>query len=82
MRPFEIVYGGVTRPSMIVEWIDARDLQLLNVAGNRESVCPGIGERVERFMGELLRRIGHVPTEQPRPAGRRRATVCSAEAVS
>jgi hypothetical protein len=30
-------------------------------SGKREGVCPGIGERVERFMRELLKQLGHVP---------------------
>jgi hypothetical protein len=46
---------------MILEWLDARDTHVLNVAGNRESVCPGIGERVERFLVAVLKRLGHVP---------------------
>ena len=45
---------------MIVDWLDNNDVNALNVAGHRESVCPGIGARVERFMLDLLRRLGHV----------------------
>jgi hypothetical protein len=31
----------------------------LNVAGNRESDEPGIGDRVERFLGQVLQQLGH-----------------------
>jgi hypothetical protein len=32
-------------------------VRVLNVAGNRESVSPRIGARVERFMGAVFRRL-------------------------
>ena len=32
--------------------------EVLNIAGNRESVSPGIGERTERFLCELFRQLG------------------------
>jgi hypothetical protein len=31
----------------------------LNVAGNREGEEPGIGDRVERFLGQVLQQLGH-----------------------
>ncbi len=34
-------------------------VKTLNVAGNRESRAPGIKGRVERFLGVVLRRLGH-----------------------
>ena len=30
-----------------------------NVAGNREDEEPGIGDRVERFLGEVLQQLDH-----------------------
>jgi hypothetical protein len=30
---------------------------VLNVAGNRESAAPGIGARVEAFLGRVFRRF-------------------------
>jgi hypothetical protein len=33
----------------------------MNAAGNRESVFPGIGERAERSLVDVLKRLGHVP---------------------
>jgi Circularly permutated YpsA SLOG family len=54
-KPFLLVFQGVTRPSQVVAWLSDKGVRVLNVAGNRESKSPGIGERVERFMGEVLR---------------------------
>jgi len=34
---------------------------VLNVAGNRESEAPSIGDRVERFLADVFRRLGHGP---------------------
>ena len=56
-RPFQIVYNGITKPSQVVAWIGEKGVKVLNVAGNRESTTPGIGERVERFMREVFRRL-------------------------
>lgn len=56
-KPFMIVHQGVTRPSQVAEWLEAEGVRILNVAGNRESVNPGIGARVERFMAEVLRQL-------------------------
>ena len=38
---------GVTRPAEVAGWIRDNGIAVLNVAGNRENVNPGIGERVE-----------------------------------
>jgi hypothetical protein len=51
--------GGPSRPSTVARWIATGRFQVLNVAGNRESVNPGIGERVERFLAAVLRRLRH-----------------------
>jgi Circularly permutated YpsA SLOG family len=56
-KPFLIVYRGATRPSAVVSWIEANGVRVLNVAGSRESKAPGIGARVERFVGEVLRQL-------------------------
>jgi putative molybdenum carrier protein len=46
-----ITPSDVVLASDVVEWL-RRNLQIkrLNIAGNRESKNPGIGERVERFL--------------------------------
>ena len=39
----------------VIDWIDDHDIEILNVAGNRES-WPGLGERAELFLTEVFRR--------------------------
>lgn len=56
-KPFMLVFQGVTRPSQVRAWLEEKGVRVLNVAGNRESKSPGIGERVERFLKEVLRRL-------------------------
>jgi len=53
--------GAPTLPSHVARWIRDHGIRTLNVAGNRESKAPGIGDRVERFLGRLFRRLGHRP---------------------
>jgi hypothetical protein len=55
--PFLIVYQGQTPPSEVVTWIGANKIRVLNVAGYRESVNPGIGERSERFLLAVFRQL-------------------------
>jgi hypothetical protein len=45
-----VVIDGLTRPSDVAAWIVAEEVRVLNVAGNRESTDPGIGERAERCL--------------------------------
>ena len=60
-RPYLVVADGV-RPSAVVAWLRARPhVRTVNVAGNRESTSPGIGARVERFMADVFRQLGHEP---------------------
>ncbi len=44
------------RPSNVLEWLAMHRIKVLNVAGPRESRCPGIGERAERFLIRVFRR--------------------------
>lgn len=80
------IEDGFTRPSHVTSWIVEHKVRVLNVAGNRESKALGLGDRVERFLGDVLRRLGHEPAgtehhDGPRPgidrapdrAGSRRA---------
>jgi hypothetical protein len=55
--PFLICYRGVTTPSEVAAWIEANRIGVLNVAGNRESVNPGIGERAERFLVAVFHQL-------------------------
>jgi hypothetical protein len=41
----------------VVAWIEAKEVRVLNVAGNRESTGSGIGERVERFLVAAFRQF-------------------------
>jgi hypothetical protein len=60
-KPFLIVYRGSTRPGQVRDWIVAKGIRTRNVAGNRESHAPGIGEKVERFLAAVFRQLGHRP---------------------
>jgi hypothetical protein len=60
-KPFLIVYQGATRPGEVRDWIVAKGIRTLNVAGNRESKAPGIGDRVERFLAAVFKRLGLRP---------------------
>jgi hypothetical protein len=45
-------------PSDAVQWLrNQPQVHVLNVAGNRESKNPGIGERVERFLIAVFKRV-------------------------
>jgi hypothetical protein len=60
--PVVFVRPGESRPSHVAGFLRAnRHVKALMVAGNRESKSPGIGARVERFMAEVLRQLGHGP---------------------
>ena len=50
-------------PAQVATWIVAGKVRILNVAGNRESDEPGIGDRVERFLGQVLETLGHERSE-------------------
>src|SRR5262245_49041797 len=56
-KPFLLVFGALTRPSEVVWWLDDTGVRVLNVAGNREGIAPGIGERTEYFLGVVFRRL-------------------------
>jgi hypothetical protein len=57
-KPVYLVIEGLTQPADVVAWIEAEEVRVLNVAGNRESTEPGIGERVEPFLVEVFGRLG------------------------
>jgi Circularly permutated YpsA SLOG family len=52
-------------PSDVVQW-PCQDPQIkrLNIAGNRESKNPGIGERVERFLIVVFKRLAEDRTPE------------------
>ena len=59
-RPYMPVYPGASfEPAHIAAWIVENKIKTLNVAGNREHEEPGISDRVEHFLGEVLKQLGH-----------------------
>jgi hypothetical protein len=46
-------------PAHVARWVVEHQIKTLNVAGNRESDEPGIGEIVEWFLGQVLEQLGH-----------------------
>jgi hypothetical protein len=59
---FGIAGSLARRPSHVVAWLRMVHPELLKIAGNRESVSPEIGDRVERFLREVFRQLGTGPT--------------------
>lgn len=59
-KPCLPVYPGASfEPAHVATWIVENRIRTLNVAGNRESEEPGIGDRVERFLEPVLQQLGH-----------------------
>ena len=59
-KPCMPVYPGASfEPSQVATWILENRIKILNVAGNSEREEPGIGERVEHFLGQVLEQLGH-----------------------
>jgi hypothetical protein len=48
-KPHFDAIPGKTTPTDIVSWILANRIKVLNVAGNSEKTCPGIGKEAETF---------------------------------
>lgn len=49
-KPVFVVKEGTTSVSDVVEWLTDNDIEVLNIAGNRESRNPGLCERVQCFL--------------------------------
>jgi hypothetical protein len=59
-KPCLPIYPGASfKPAHVVAWVTENAIRTLNVAGNRESEEPGIGVRVEQFLGQVLHQLGH-----------------------
>ena len=59
-KPCLPVYPGAAfEPAQVATWIVENRIRTLNVAGNRETEEPGIGARVEQFLGQVLHQLGH-----------------------
>ena len=55
--------------AVVVDWINLHAGRTLNIAGNRESKFPGIGEWVEAFLCDVFKAMGlqELPLEPPTP---------------
>jgi hypothetical protein len=42
-------------PGDFVDWLTQKRVRVLNVAGNRESSAPGIGQWVEAYLADVFR---------------------------
>lgn len=51
-------------PRFLADKIDQFGFKILNVAGNRASSCPGIGDFVEHYMAEVFRNLGFQEVER------------------
>jgi hypothetical protein len=59
-RPLLIVQQRQIRSTAAAVWLRSQPpITLLNFAGNRESKANGIGDRVEQFLAQLFRQLGH-----------------------
>jgi hypothetical protein len=62
-KPCLPVAPGVSfEPSHVAAWIRENAVGVLNVAGNREAVDPGIGATVEQFLRAVLAQLGLAAT--------------------
>jgi hypothetical protein len=54
-KPLVVVdLDGPTEPSAVRAWLEAHRVGVLNVAGPRESGCPGIGAAARAYLGRVL----------------------------
>ena len=59
-KPCMPVYPAASfAPSQVATWVLENNIKTLNVAGNCESEEPGIGDKVERFLENVLQQLGH-----------------------
>lgn len=66
-KPMLVVEPGMTQGPALA-WMElVIGLEVLNIAGSRESRSPGIGERAERWLTALFRRIAAGRPGPPRP---------------
>jgi hypothetical protein len=59
-KPCMPIYPGASfEPSHLATWIALNKFKNLNVTGNRERDEPGIEDRVESFLQQVLQQLGH-----------------------
>lgn len=54
-KPIGLFNPNKVDASFVVDFLRKHNVETLNVAGNRESKSPGIGEHVEAFLDEVFR---------------------------
>jgi hypothetical protein len=77
LRAEPVAHLGIVRPDyrVVARWITENDVQVLNVAGNRESRSPcwmheGIGKWTERFLAAVFEALGHKLVSAPNHSAR------------
>lgn len=63
-KPMIVVAAGKSTPRQIADELTNRGIVVLNVAGNRKSSNPGIGDRVEWFLTHVFRCLGFTEVGQ------------------
>lgn len=59
-KPYMPVYPAADfEPAHVAKWIIDNQVKTLNVVGSHEAEEPGIGARVDQFLCEVLRQLGH-----------------------
>jgi len=53
--------GKTADPLLVRRWIRRNDIHVLNIAGPRESSCPGISQAAHDFVRQLLTDADHSP---------------------
>lgn len=54
-KPYYRVFDLVNHnPKEVADWILSLDIHTLNVAGNSEQTCPGVGQRAEDFLEKVF----------------------------
>lgn len=67
-KPCLLVKLGKTADPMLVRrWITENDIRVLNIAGPRESSCPGIHQAAHNFLRKLLTDMDQLPEPTGRP---------------
>jgi len=61
-----LVIEGLTRPSDVAAWVEADEVQVLNVGGNCEGKAQGIGGRVELFLVTVFRNLVRFESHETR----------------
>ncbi len=51
----------LTAAERIAEWLQEHEFSILNVAGRRESQCPGIAAAAKRVLRDVFERLGPPP---------------------